>query len=132
MKKTIVFIVAVLYLSSSAGITVHFHYCMGKLINWGLLNKDSDKCGKCGMEKGTKKKNDCCKDEHKYVKNISDQKTAEQAIQLMQVLTVATPSAFIQTSENYSSFLTEGNLFGHAPPRSSSTSVYIRNCVFRI
>ena len=39
MKKAIVSILAVLYLCSSAGATVHLHYCMGKLVNWSWLTR---------------------------------------------------------------------------------------------
>ena len=78
------------------GATVHLHYCMDKFINWSLL-KGGDKCNKCGMEKD----DGCCKDENKFVKNNIDQKAAESAIQLIQMAAVATPSAFIYTSEHY-------------------------------
>jgi hypothetical protein len=43
MKKILVSILAVFYLASSVGATVHLHYCMDKFINWSLL-KGGDKC----------------------------------------------------------------------------------------
>jgi hypothetical protein len=36
MKKFITAILAVLYLGTSSGATIHMHYCMGKLAEWGL------------------------------------------------------------------------------------------------
>src|SRR6187431_609083 len=93
MKKILVSILAVFYLASSVGATVHLHYCMDKIIGWSLLNSSGDKCNKCGMEKD----GGCCKDENKFVRNNVDQKVAESAIQL-QAAAVAMPAAFIYTS----------------------------------
>ena len=127
MKKILVSIFAVFYLASSVGATVHFHYCMNKLINWSLLNGDGDKCDNCGMEKD----GGCCKDENKVIKISVDQNTTGSAVQFNQVLSVAAPSAF-NVLENYPSFRIEQYFICHAPPLISSGEIYILNCVFRI
>jgi hypothetical protein len=127
MKKVLVSILAVFYLASSVGATVHLHYCMDKFIDWSLL-KGGDKCNKCGMEKD----GGCCKDENKFVKNNVDQKVAESAIQLLQMATVATPTALIYPSEHYFSSLTQAYPTSNAPPRSNGVGIYILNSVFRI
>lgn len=126
MRKIIVSILAVFYLCSSTGATVHMHYCMGKLINWSLF-KDGDKCSKCGM----KKDGGCCKDENKFVKNNFDQKATE-SINLVQLLVSPAPVLFIDIAESYASSLLETYPTSHAPPISSGLEIYIRNCVFRI
>ena len=127
MKKLIVSILAVFYLASSVGATVHLHYCMDKFIDWSLL-KGGDKCNKCGMEKD----GGCCKDENKFVKNNVDQKVAESTIQLKQMAAVATPAVFIYTSEyQFISIIRESHL-SHAPPRNNGVGIYILNSVFRI
>ena len=54
MKKFITAILAVLYLGTSSGATIHMHYCMGKLADWGLGHQNSKTCGNCGMEKPDK------------------------------------------------------------------------------
>ena len=128
MKKILVSILAVFYLASSVGATVHLHYCMDKLINWSLLNNDGDKCSKCGM----KKDGGCCKDENKFVKNNVDQKVADSAIQLIQMAAVAVPDAFIYTAEHYLSSLIQEYPISHAPPRDNGVGIYILNSVFRI
>jgi len=128
MKKILVSILAVFFLASSVGATVHLHYCMDKLINWSLLNNDGDKCSKCGM----KKDGGCCKDENKFVKNNVDQKVAESAIQLIQMAAVATPPALIYPSEHYFSSLIQEYPISNAPPRSNGVGIYILNSVFRI
>jgi hypothetical protein len=128
MKKVLVSILAVFYLASSVGATVHLHYCMDKFINWSLLNKDGDKCDKCGM----KKDGGCCKDENKFVKNNVDQKVVESAVQLTQMATIATPASLIYLSENYFSSLIQEYPISNAPPRSNGVGICILNSVFRL
>ena len=127
MKKILASILAVLYLTSSVGATVHLHYCMDKLIKWSLIRDDGDKCDKCGMEKD----GDCCKDENKLVKSSTDQNIASSAVQYIQILSVATTIDFI-TPENHSTSLIEEYPICHAPPLLSTWDIYILNCVFRI
>ena len=69
MKKLVVAIVALLYISTSTGAPLYMHYCMGKLADWGFGDNNSKTCGKCGMEKSEQKENGCCKDEHTFLKN---------------------------------------------------------------
>jgi hypothetical protein len=132
MKKLFVAIVALLYISTSTGATLHMHYCMGKLADWGLGNNKSNTCGKCGMEKSEEKDSGCCKDEHKFIKNDTDQKTTEVGLQMLQVLAVALPVSFIEIPTNDFPSETEENPISHAPPRSSGAALHIRNCVFLI
>lgn len=129
MKKLIVIILAFLHLSASAGVSMHMHYCMGKLADWGLSQKESRVCGTCGMEKSGK--NDCCRDEYKFVKNTNDQKAAESAFQLMQLAAVALPALVYETPALNLPSVTETSPTSHAPP-GSQPPVYIRNRVFRI
>ena len=84
MKKLLIAIFALLYISTSTGATLHIHYCMGKLADWGLGHNNSKTCGECGMEKSEEKDNGCCKDEHKFIKNDTDQKTGEVGVQLLE------------------------------------------------
>ena len=132
MKKFITAILAVLYLGTSTGATIHMHYCMGKLADWGLGHNKSKTCGKCGMEKSNEKDNGCCKDEHKFLKDDSAQKVTESNLQLMQLMATALPSAYIQLPELALPSLTEESPNSNAPPRTQAVPVYIRNCVFRI
>lgn len=127
MKKLLVSILAVFYLASSVGATVHLHYCMDKFINWSLL-KGGDKCNKCGMEKD----GGCCKDENRFVKNNTDQKVAESAVQLTLMTAIATPVGLIYPSEDYSSSLIQEYPIGNPPSRSNGVGIYILNSVFRI
>ena len=130
MKKFIVAIFSIFYLAISCGFTVHMHYCMGKLADWDLGHNKSKTCSKCGMEKSKEKDNGCCKDEHKFVKNVTDQKIAEAGLQMAKVLTLTVSFIEIPTIDFH--VVTEENPVSHAPPRSGGVAVYIRNCVFLI
>lgn len=126
MKKMLVFILAVFYLASVVGATIHLHYCMDKLVNWSLLNGDGDKCDKCGMEKD----GGCCKDEQKFVKNSVDQKVTGSSFEVIKILPATSPVAVFNITEINSSIIDEYQV-SHAPPISGS-KIYILNCIFRI
>jgi hypothetical protein len=129
MKKLFVAISAFLYITASTGITVHMHYCMGKQESRGLVKNHASKCGKCGMietEKG------CCKDENKFFKNDSDQKTAGSVFQLMPLVTVTLLPSFVEINAGCFAAVTKDYPVIHTPPRTDGVAVYIRNCVFLI
>ena len=132
MKKFIVAILTLLYLSSSTGATVYTHYCMDKLAECGLGNSKSKNCGKCGMEKNDADSKGCCKDEHKFVKNISDQKVVEASFQLMKVMGSALTPSYAELPSILISSVTEKNPVSNAPPRSIGVAVYILNRTFLI
>ena|SRR4026208_2301096 len=132
MKKILIAIFAFFYLAVCSGFTVHMHYCMGELADWDFGHNKSKTCSKCGMDKSDEKDNGCCKDEHKFIKNNTDQKTTQSTIQLVKLISVAIPVSFVEIpSVNFPS-VTEINPLSHAPPRSGGVAVYIRNCVFLI
>lgn len=132
MKKLLVAILAILYISASFGATVHIHYCMGKLADWGLTHKNSATCDKCGMTQSAQKNNGCCNDENKFLKNTSDQTTIESTFQISPILAVALPVPFFEIPSTDILSITEENPISHAPPRNSGVAVYISNRVFRI
>jgi hypothetical protein len=132
MKKFAAIILAVLYLTTSIGATIHMHYCMGKLADWGLGHNKSKICGECGMDKSEEKDNGCCKDELKFVKNESDQKIAEAGFLIMQLGSAGLPVCFFEIPGNSIPSVIEQYPISHAPPRSSGVAVYILNRTFLI
>lgn len=134
MKKLLVCILAILYIGSSTGATVHMHYCMGKLVEMGLWHgKKAKACSKCtAKEDGKSCKKKCCKDVHKLVKLDKDHKTAESAIQLLALTAVATPVHFYELPQIQIASLTQQYPLTNAPPRSSKVQPYILLCSFRI
>lgn len=100
---------------------------MDKLIDWSLSERSGNLCGDCGMEEDA----GCCKDERHFIKNNTDQKTAEPGIHLFQISGIAGPIPFITISELYFSQKAK-HTNSHAPPNSSGVDILVRNCVFRI
>jgi hypothetical protein len=133
MKKFIVSILAILYLSTSMGATIHLHYCMGKLVDWGIWESSGSKCSNCGMEKSHNSRDQgCCKDEFKQIKNDKDQKLTNNFAHLSKTVSEVAPLCF----PNYSISLPVISLNeipnANAPPRSCTISLNIINCVFQI
>ncbi len=131
MKKVIVTILALVYLSTTVGATIHMHYCMDKLVDWGLSHNTDKTCSNCGMDKDKTKDNGCCKDEHKQVKLKSDHKGAV-SFQLTELSSGIIPAPEFELPYITLPTVTEQHPLSHAPPRSGETAVYIRNCVFLI
>jgi hypothetical protein len=133
MKKLFVFILAFIYLAEVSGMSFYKHYCMDRLVSWGLTKGDK-KCPACGMEKEYSAKNNCkgcCKDEHQVVKLSIDHKaeTSTWAFSVPeQILPSFTSWEFAFTNFDIAS--TWNNI--HAPPLKHKVPSYLFNCVFRI
>jgi hypothetical protein len=104
---------------------------MGKLAGWELGNHHPKTCNKCGKEKANQDKG-CCKDEHKFFKDNTDQLSAKAGLQMLQLLATALPPFPLAIQRHYFPAVTMENPMSHAPPAHSVVAVYIRNCVFLI
>src|SRR5882757_10968944 len=122
MKKFLATILAVIYLTTSMGATVHFHYCMGKLLSWDLAGQDKKDCDRCGMPKSntdshcTAIKGGCCKDTHTVVKLDKDQKTTESAYKFFTLSFDAVSGNFVNLPDSYVSSVTVNYPTTNAPP----------------
>lgn len=130
MKKFFTVILALLYLATTSGATIHLHYCMGKLIEKDLWAAGEKSCSKCGMEKSSRSGNDCCKDEQQLVKIEKEHQKTETVFQPLQIVSQL-PSYSELTAVTFSS-ITEENPTSNAPPPGSRLALFKRNCVFRI
>lgn len=131
MKKLIITFLAIFYLGISSGATVHFHYCMGELIDWGFTDnpkESTEDCINCGMKKGVSR--DCCKEQKQEFKLKEAQKTAINTIQakVFTLLPISFPN-YTQTLRESQQVLIPVN---YAPPRIQKTAVFILNNNFRI
>jgi glutaredoxin len=140
MKKIITAILAIFYLSTATGATLRLHYCMDKLVAWGIgLEKTNKKsCPYCSMAKTTadkhcgKQSKGCCKDEQKQVKIEKDQKTADVGFNLVKpILQIAYHATFDLPAIEFNS-PTLVHPSSHAPPQTGNNSLFLFNCVFRI
>jgi hypothetical protein len=137
MKKVVASILAVLYLSTSMGATVHLHYCMGRLVAWGFIDRESRDCASCGMEKmdampgcsvGMK---NCCHDEHRQFQNDRAQKPAQSWVEWNLMPALAMPS-YRDWNEPVVIAPAIAGPVAHGPPLSGRIPVFLRNCNFRI
>lgn len=133
MKKLFVFILAVIYLSEASGMGLHLHYCMDKLVYWGLT-EPKKKCATCDHSINCAPKiacKDCCKDELKTAK-------FDNANKVDQVL--LTRNFPIETVHLFSSleipcivpYTTIRAYNINAPPDLYKVPIFIFNRVFRI
>lgn len=133
MKKTLLSILAALYITASGGAVVHLHYCMDKLVGWALWHNDNgrDKCSKCGMDKGAKSKG-CCKDEHKLVKINKDHKNDNNSYKLNQPVKNVFSCHIISETHLLANSLFERRPQSLAPPLTCLNDTYLLNRNFRI
>lgn len=131
MKKLIVAILSVLYLGTSAGATIHMHYCCGELDGITFSGGHKYKCGTDSRTIVSKKS--CCDDRQLQVKTDGEQNKAE----ITQILNAPFSSVAILQQQtiviaHYPNAILQ-KLFANPPPLlESSVPTYLRNCVFRI
>lgn len=135
MKRLLVIILALSYLCLSTGITVHTHYCMGKLVGSSFIEQDEDHhCSHCGMDKKSSK-NGCCKDEHKIIKSTTDQVIVKNVSTKFQFTEYILPvrQALLHTSIRISNYNPYRISQAHAPPLIvSDCPIYILTGNFRV
>lgn len=95
---------------------------MGELANVSLSDdgvSDKEQCSKCGMEKKKGKENDCCKDEHKFVKTDDQNAGAKLVVTKSVVTLVSLPPFVAYNNDLYSLGSPDVNTgLPHAPPRA--------------
>ena len=128
MKKAVIAILALLYITIASGVVVNVHYCMGRVASVEYGYDDHDVCGKCGM---SGKKMGCCHTEYKLVKLQDEHQLTQFNVQFMQLPAEVPvqPLLFPQPLSGADQYL---SLQYHSPPDQRSNTVYLRNCVFRI
>ena len=131
MKKYLLLILTFSYFASTTGATVYLHYCMGKMVEWNIVGNEKDSCPGCGMDKSKKSSKDCCNDEHKQLKVVTDHSITETALKGLHLTTLALPVSYIDITAIAFSSIAEENPTSNAPPESNGIALYKRNCVFR-
>jgi hypothetical protein len=130
VKRFFATILSVLYLVTSSGATINFHYCMGKFIGWDLSLPTNNKCSNCGMEKKNQK--GCCNDKHQTIQLKKDQ-VAITENQLPKNTFYYLDNYYSPSSiKIFSSVCIDKFYAIHSPPGLKVISPFILNCVFRI
>lgn len=130
MKKVVAFILSFVYLVTSNGATINFHYCMGKLIGADVSAAafENSTCSNCGMVKENKK--GCCNDKHEVIKLSSDQIFTADNIVLnntFHYVNIWYPSF----ENNFIPLYADVDYSAHSPPLSSKP-LFILYRVFQI
>lgn len=127
MKKALILLLALVYVTITSGVVVNIHYCMGEFagVNYGHVQDES--CGKCGMEQ----KDGCCQTEHKFIKAAEEhlfvKDLSEFNFTTPAVLTVF-PGYYSTDHEHQQPYSTQY----HSPPDIRINQLAVYNCVFRI
>lgn len=131
MKKLVITILAIFYLGVSSGATLHFHHCMGELVEWGFSDKsfdDDGKCSNCGMKQGNSEL--CCKSQKQELKLKESCKAPLSVFQIQSFTLV--PQNYIDLSILALPKVNKQDLTHFSVPDRSKTLTFIRNCNFRI
>ncbi len=128
MKKFLFLILTFAYLASSSGATVYIQQCMGKTVAWSLVEKDGNKCEKCGMHNNA---NDCCSSHFKVLKVHNDQNLPEVFFQKLFVANALLPEPFSAIKQDEFLDTETKNPKSYTPLRSR-TDFCILYCTFLI
>lgn len=133
MKRLLLSILTILYLSTSTGVIFHVHYCMGEQVGAGFTNhSDQEECSYCGMTK--KDNNDCCKDEQKIIKITQLHYAANinfNAIHSFNTDLILLPYQYLD-NPIYFGTINGKSALAQPPPLYQNCPLYIQNHNFRI
>ncbi|MCJ8211048.1 hypothetical protein MUY27_15120 [Mucilaginibacter sp. RS28] len=128
MKRILVLILTVCYLGLSSGATLHFQYCMGRLVGVGLSPVKA-KVYRCGMAKRMAAKK-CCKDKYQEFKTDKSSIAVSTAVPDQMVATP--PNLFFVWSPVVTTLTRYLVPQAQAPPLALAVPIYKRNATFRI
>lgn len=132
MKRVLLIILAVFYLSVANGATVYFYYCMGELVHIGMNDQEKSACGTCGMPQKHEKKEPCCKKDSKEIKVDISQKAPQASFQFQPLHVIL----FSHVKAEQGLIIIPAKLdkaaLSNAPPGEQQVPVFIRNCTYRI
>lgn len=135
MKRILLTIFAIFYLGVSSGATLHFHYCMGELVSWGLHKQTKTVCDFCGMPKPAAKgkaKKSCCEDGQHQAKVDKSQKTDGTVYQFNAPSSaILQPAPFANDQVQVPVKINKDALC-NAPPYGLKVPVFLKNCTYRI
>ena len=123
MKKFLVTILALVYLTSTLGATLRLDCCLD-LVTIGL--------GANTHGEVLSKKNKSCKDEHKQAKPGHEQKRTDNHLRVAKNYPATITTSFPAYSFHAVATLNEAYPVNNAPPQKAAIPLFILNCVHRI
>jgi hypothetical protein len=124
MKRLTAILLALIYISTTSGIVVNTHYCMGKIAEIALGASGSAKCGTCGMEN-----EGCCHDDLQVLKLTENHHFSAIHFELPSIQAIA-PVHSEAVEQPVPLQARGGIITNHSPPVTISRNVLF--CVYRI
>ena len=124
MLRLIGILVALMYMTVTSGVVINIHYCMGDVATVAVGTHSQDKCAQCGMDN-----TGCCHDEVQVVKLCTDQYSAQQQAQVLQVPAVLSQHDAMDTRNEIPAKWV-GASKAHTSPKSFDRNIHYK--VFRI
>jgi hypothetical protein len=124
MKRLTAILLALIYISTTSGIVINTHYCMGKIAEIALGASGKAKCGTCGMEN-----EGCCHDDLQVLKLTDNHHFTAIHFEVPQVHAVVAAHSE-QLEREIPVQVINRNLANHSPPLPVSRNVLF--CVYRI
>ena len=129
MKRFVVLLSLIIYCFTTIGATLHFHYCMEKLVDTKLWQSNDEKCSNCGM---TDKKEGCCKTDTQYVKLTINQKVLVPIIiSNLQGFIISNFSNYFYSTKYFKTLKTCFST-NYDPPNTYNTKLILIICAFLI
>jgi len=113
MKKFLVTILALVYLTSTMGATLRLDCCLENLVK-------------------VDKENKACKEEHKQAKPGHEQKHNDNHLRVVKSFPTTTTASFPAYSFYILANLTEAYPVNNAPSQQAAIPLFILNCVHRL
>lgn len=132
MKRIFATILLVFYLGVSSGATLQFHYCMGELIQWGVLQNNDSNCPSCGMKKKVSLDKKCCKENHQEIKTDKSRVSNNAEFNFQQFVSLVVKPYQLEQPVAQLVYLKGALPLVNAPPLEQHTSIFLLHCTFRI
>jgi hypothetical protein len=127
VKKGLIFLLAVIYITLTSGVVVNIHYCMGRIAGVSYGHEADHKCGKCGMQN----KEGCCGTEHKLIK-ADDDHIYSKTVSATSSLPAVIPAGYPEHTSPLSSTADHSSSLYHSPPDVRGNHLFVHNSIFRI
>lgn len=128
MKKVMLSILTIIYMTVSSGVAMDIHFCMGKRTGVDLYAQSNTTCGRCGMKE---KKGGCCNDEHRFYKLSDAHKIVNNEHKF--TFSFITHNILPAYPGSYPLFFNKPVIsIIPSPPGDPQLPLYISHCIFRI
>ncbi len=125
LKRSVIIVLAMLYLTTVSGFALNLHYCFNRLASV----KVDAKANPCAKLQSSKMK--CCKDQKIEIK-VKDAHQNNSPLHWSKFFPIALPvSAFVIFTPAVQNLVVV-NVTERGPPKAPGIPLFLKNCIFRI